>query len=145
MFDDISFELGELSFDGFKFHKSDNYTVEYFEKLYEDGTYYSQSKYLDGMLDQFIDSIHVKLSYCYLFITLALVLASVGIFSFFQTFMISSAVIIALSLISWFIGWLFLKSAKKEKLGMSMNESLIELIFEARRKKMQAEEEKGNE
>lgn len=145
MLNNLNFSLDDLEFSGLKFRKSETHTEAYFNQLLEDGTHYSKVKFLEGFNEQFADSIHVKLSWYYLLITVSLTLLSVGIFILFQQFFFASAIFILLSGIIWFIGWLFLRSARKENRAMAMNASFIDLIFEDHRKKIEAEEDKGED
>ncbi len=130
----ISFNFDELEFQGLKFRKEDIYSEEYFDKLLEDGTHYSQDKYLEGFNQQFIEAIHCKLSYYYLFVALSLIALSFFIIVLFQKLMLTAGMLVIVSIAMYFVAWLFLRSARKEKMSMVMNKGLIDMVFEDRRK-----------
>jgi len=141
----IKFSFGNLEFHGLKFRDEDRYSEEYFDKLLEDGTHYSQDKYLEGFNQQFIESIHCKLSYYYLFVALSLIALSFFIIVLFQKLMLTAGLLFILSGALYFVAWLFLRSARNEKMSMAMNKGLIDLVFEEQRKKKKTKNESESE
>ena len=138
MLKQIHHAFDDLEFEGFRLTRKNDYTDEYFSKLMEEGSHYSKVKYLEGYNDQFIISIHFKLSWYYLFTALALVLFSFGILFLFRNFLLSASILLALAGISWLVARLFMLSAREEKMSMGMNEGLIDLLFEEQRKGKEA-------
>ncbi|MBE0673408.1 MAG: hypothetical protein IH591_01980 [Bacteroidales bacterium] len=126
----FGFSFDELEFEGLRFRKSNRYTSAYFDKLLEDGTHYSKVKFLDGYNDQCIESIHIKLSWQYLFVAASMITLSVCIIFFFQKYYGTSSVLFILAVSMHLISRLFLRSARKEKVSMAMGEDMVNMVFD---------------
>jgi len=140
MINNFKIQLDELEFHGLifrKINKYKNYPQEYWDNLLDEGTHYSKIKYLESLDEQMIESIHFKLSYYYLLFAFALVILSLSIILLFQRLLLLAIILFVTSAVFYFIGWLFLRSARNENMSMAMNRPMIDFIFEEHKKENQ--------
>lgn len=140
MINNFKIQLDELEFHGLifrKINKYKSYPHEYWDNLLDEGTHYSKIKYLESLDEQMIESIHFKLSYYYLLLAVALIKVSLSIVLLFQRLLLLAIILFVTSSIFYFIGWLFLRSARNENISMAMSRPMIDLIFEEHKKENQ--------
>lgn len=131
MLNNFKIKLDELEFQGLIFKKTNrNYSDDYWDQLTDDGTHYSKMKYLESLDKLMIDSIHLKLSYYFLFLFISMIILSLSILFLFQSVLLLSIILFLTSAVFYIIGWLFLRSARNENMSMGMNRSLVDIIFE---------------
>lgn len=133
MLESYIIQLDELEFHGFKFRKNKKYKnipEEYWNKLLDEGTHYSKIKYLETMDALMLESIHLKLSYHYLWLAVSILTASLSLVLLLHRFLLLSIILLIISSAFFFICWLCLRAAKHEHMSIAMNKPLIDVIFE---------------
>ena len=119
-----------IYFDGLKFKKSNLYSEEYFEKLVNEGSHYSEVKYIDAIKEQINEEIHIKLSYSIVFKVLSLSGLLFAVIFGINLLFVSAYVILGISLFSHILFTLFKKRANEFFVGKEISKDLINLIFE---------------
>lgn len=123
------FEFRGLYFNGFKFKRSNLYSEEFFEKLINEGSHYSEIKYIDAVEEQIDENIHIKLSYSVVFKVLSLSGLLFIIILGINFLFIPAYIILGISFISQILFNLFKKRANEFFIGKKMSKDLINLIF----------------
>jgi len=123
----ISIEFREQVFDGLKFKKANTYSDDYFDCLKNEGSHYSQMKYLDAVNDQLNEQIHIKLSYSLICKSLAIFLIILAFISF--KFFWPSIIIASMAIFFQIMFNVYQRRARDLFMGKEMSRDLVELIF----------------
>lgn len=123
----ISIEFREQIFDGLRFKKSNTYSDDYFDRLKNEGSHYSQIKYLDAINDQLNEQIHIKLSYSIISKLLAIIFIVIAFISF--KFFWSSIILAFIAIFFQIMFNVYQRRAQDLFMGKEMSRDLVELIF----------------
>lgn len=123
----ISIEFREQIFDGLRFKKSNTYSDDYFDRLKDEGSHYSQMKYLDAINDQLNEQIHIKLSYSIISKILAVIFIGIAFLSF-KLFW-PSIILAFLAIFFQIMFNVYQRRARDLFMGKDMSKDLVELIF----------------
>jgi hypothetical protein len=63
---EMTFEFKGMFFQGLRFKRSNKYSEEFFHQLIEDGSHYSEMKYVDAVHDELDEEIHMKISFSFI-------------------------------------------------------------------------------
>jgi len=132
-------------FEGLKFRSDNTRTKEYYDKLYEEGSHYSEVKYADGTDQDTMERIHIKLSYSLVIRIFSIILL---VFSFGLTFMRlfwPALGTLGASAILFTISFLLNRKANEMYAMRESTRSLVGLVFADRQKDMEKERQEDKD
>ncbi len=134
----------DLEFEGLKFRHSKSYGEGEFDSLLDEGSQYSEIRCQKGLEREALERMHICLSYFGLLKVLAFALIGFAFILAPLSVLWGSVLLATLSLILFIISLLFRRKAARDYNMRETVSSLIEVIFEERRKKMPEEDNKAS-
>jgi len=129
-------------FQGLKFRVRNDFKEEYFDELLEEGSHYSEVKYADGMDDQTMEDIHIKLSCSFLLKTISFVVLGIACFLLLNKLPLAAAISLVLSAILFTINSRLINKANEQYLMRETTRSIVSLVFNQNQKEKETESAK---
>lgn len=136
------FNIGfrDEEFDGLKFRSENKYSSEYYEKLYDEGSHYSEVKYADALEEDTMEGVHIKLSYSMVLRIVSVILLVIAIACTFIKLIIPALATLGAGAVLFIISMILNRKANEEYALRETSRSFVSLVFNDRQEEMEEEE-----